>query len=284
MSTKSILISGASTGIGKAAALYLDQKGFKVYAGVRRAEDGKRLEKQSRQLKSLLLDVTQEEDVQKALDTISKENDGHLFGLINNAGIVVLGPMECLDSQDLQLQIDVNVLGVARLIRSSLPLLRKSHGRIINISSTSGLLALPFAGAYAASKFALEGLSDSLRVELRPFGVEVILIEPGAVATPLWQKTQEQIKGLKHKTKPEVFDLYDSYINKSSRIIDKVKEKAISVDKVVEAISKALNSKRPKQRYLVGASARLQWGVKTFLPDSILDYMRGKLIGKNKQA
>ena len=188
--TQSVLITGASTGIGAACAMELHRRGFRVFAGVRKAADGLRLQEQtSRWLAPLMIDVTDHASIAEAAKTVAGSLDGgRLVGLVNNAGIMVGGPLETLSAGDFRRQLEVNVVGQIAVIQAMLPLLRECRGRIVNIGSFSGRVAVPYSGAYAASKHALEAMTDVLRVELRRWGISVSIIEPGSVKTPIWDK------------------------------------------------------------------------------------------------
>ena len=192
-STGSVIITGASSGIGEACALRLDRRGFHVFAGVRRISDGELLQqKTSDRLVPVLLDVTSQESIASAKELISAQiHPAGLFGLFNNAGIPLGGALEALDLDDFRSQMEVNLIGAIAMTQAFLPLLRKGNGRIINMSSISGLIALPFVGPYAATKFALEAISDSLRVELKPWGISVSLVEAGAAQLGKPRRLQE---------------------------------------------------------------------------------------------
>ena len=186
---KTIVITGTSTGIGKASALHLDKMGFKVYACVRKQVDGDNLKMEaSDRLTPIILDVTDEESINSAANIIEKETDGKLFGLVNNAGVGIGGTLEVTPVKEIRKLMEVNVIGLLAVTKAFIPMLRKSKGRIINIGSTSSLLAFPGASAYSASKFAVRAITDSLRLELKPFGISVILVAPGAVESEIWKK------------------------------------------------------------------------------------------------
>jgi NAD(P)-dependent dehydrogenase (short-subunit alcohol dehydrogenase family) len=187
-SSSRVLVTGASTGIGRATVLALAKRGAQVYAGVRRSADADSLTREGGpNVRPLLLDVTVPDAIDAARDILSSSG-APLTGLVNNAGFALAGPLELVAPAELRRQFDVNFFGALALTQALLPQLRAARGRIVNVSSIGGKFAAPFVGAYAASKFALEAASDALRLELRPFGVAVILIEPGAVRTPIWQR------------------------------------------------------------------------------------------------
>jgi NAD(P)-dependent dehydrogenase (short-subunit alcohol dehydrogenase family) len=181
------VVTGASSGIGETSAQHLASLGFNVFAGVRNDADAERVA--GGRIEPLKIDVTDQASVDAAAAQVAEATGKvGLAALVNNAGIAVAGPLEYIDIDDFQRQMDVNVTGVLRATQAFLPLIRLARGRIVNISSIGGRVAIPLVGPYAASKFAVEGMSDSLRRELRPWGIHVALIEPGAVATPIWEK------------------------------------------------------------------------------------------------
>src|SRR3954465_880768 len=202
-----VLVTGASTGIGEATALQLRKAGFRVFAGVRKPEDGDRLRAAGVTVIQPL-DVTKAEDVAAAVSTVRQELDGaELRGIVNNAGIGIGGPLEALDLDDFRRTIEVNTTSQLAVTKAFLPLLRKSKGRIVNMASIGGRVAQPFAGPYVASKFALEAVTDVLRVELLEWGVDVIAIEPGTIATPIWEKSSREAEDVLAKLTPEQREL-----------------------------------------------------------------------------
>jgi len=206
-----VMITGASTGIGKACAMRLDKLGFQVFAGVRKDADGGALaETASERLTPVLIDVTDDTSIASAADTVAKAvGDRGLAGLVNNAGIVVPGPLEFVSLGDLRHQMEVNSIGQIAVTQAFLPLLRKCRGRIVNIGSIAGRAVTPFVGAYAASKFAMEAFTDALRMELRPWGISVSIVEPGSIATPIWNKGNATADEFEKKLPKEAHDLYD---------------------------------------------------------------------------
>ncbi len=270
-----VVITGASTGIGEACALHLDKLGFQVFAGVRKAMDGEALKREaSHQLTPILIDVTDSTSIKSAVEIVTKAvGEVGLAGLINNAGIAVTGPLEFLPMVDLREQFEVNVIGQIAVIQAFLPLLRKKPGRIVNLGSMSGKLALPYLGPYAASKFALEALTDSLRVELRPWGIRVSMIEPGNIATPIWEKSKAATEARMKRLPPQAQDLYGSAIATMLKAADKMSKAAISPDKVVQAVVHALRAKRPKIRYRVRQNAKIIPTAIHWFPDSLRDWI-----------
>jgi NAD(P)-dependent dehydrogenase (short-subunit alcohol dehydrogenase family) len=250
-STATVIITGASSGIGEACALYLDKKGFTVFAGVRKPEDGLTLrQKASGRLTPLIVDVTDPESIDRArltvAQTIASQNSA--LCLVNNAGVIIGGPLEFLSTDDLRKELEVNLVGVVQMTQAFLPMIRLSKGRIINMSSTSGLIAFPFLGPYAATKFALEAISDSWRIELMPWRISVSLVEPGDVATPLWDKSLTLIDRLIKQWPPQAFKLYGPIISMNGRF----QKHGIPPEYVAKAVEHALSSSRPRTRYRVG--------------------------------
>ena len=274
---RGILISGASTGIGRACAVDLARHGFSVFAGVRKPEDGEVLRSAVGDLiVPVQLDVTDGESIAAAVELIADVNgDRRLSGLVNNAGIVVAGPLEFLPVAALREQFEVNVLGLLALTQACLPLLRAGRGRIVNMSSISGRFASPLLGPYAASKFAVEALSDSLRRELAPWDIPVSLVEPGKVATPVWQKSADAAERLIAGLPAEATARYGPSLERSRRRALRAARTGISADAVAAVVHTALTGARPRTRYLVGRDAKIGALMARWLPDHVLDrYVR----------
>jgi len=180
-----------------------------------------------------------------------------LAGLINNAGIVVAGPLELVPIHQIRRQLEVNVIGHIAVTQALLPLVRIAKGRIINISSDNGALAPPYLGPYAASKHALEAMTDSLRLELRRWGIGVSLIEPGMVSTPIWNKSGAAAEAMAKATPPEAMGLYQADLEATRAAMQQLKTRTIPADRVVKEILRALTDRRPKARYFVTFEARL---------------------------
>ena len=250
-----IVITGASTGIGKATALHLDQLGFRVFAGVRKEADGQALMKEaSERLTPILLDVTDANAIANAVSTVTEATAGKLFGLVNNAGLSLNGPLELLPVSEMKKLMDVNVLGLLAVTKAFIPLLRKHKGRLVNISSGHGLLAIPDKSVYAASKFAVQAVSDSLRVELRPFGVSVSYLVVGKVDTAVLGKIVADRDKMIEAAPPEVVQLYAPLFE----FFDKEVKSLLGIPpgEVARVIAQALTTKRPKARYLIGPGAK----------------------------
>jgi NAD(P)-dependent dehydrogenase (short-subunit alcohol dehydrogenase family) len=266
-----VLITGASSGIGEATAHHLKGRGFDVVGAVRKDEDAERL--RSAGLRAVKLDVTDPDSVAAAR---SELGDVALAGLVNNAGIAVAAPIEFIPLEQLRRQLEINLVGQVAVIQSFLPALRAGRGRIVNVSSIGGRVALPLVGAYNMSKFALEAMSDSLRREVRAQGVDVIVIEPGGVKTPIWRKGNEQAEQLQAGMPPEADRLYGPLVRAlRAQTVKIATERGIEPSEVAEAIGTALTAKRPRARYLVGRDAKLRAATAAVLPDRVMDRLIG---------
>jgi NAD(P)-dependent dehydrogenase (short-subunit alcohol dehydrogenase family) len=277
---KSVVVTGSSTGIGWGAAKVLIAKGFRVFGSVRKAADGERLKQEfGPNFTPLLFDVTDSVAVAKAADQVAAALGGEtLFGLVNNAGIAVAGPLLYLKIDEFRRQIEVNLTGQLIVTQAFAPLLgsdrsRKGEpGRIVMISSVGGRNANPFVGPYNASKFALEGLSESLRRELMIFGIDVIIIAPGSVATPIWDKAEE-------------LDLaqYDNtpYMKPLATVKDfmlALGRKGLAPEKLGEAVHTALTTPRPRTRYSVSPQPVLDF-LQVALPKRLVDRVVARQLG-----
>ena len=262
-----VIVTGASTGIGEATALHLHQLGFSVLAGVRREEDAERL--RDRGLTPLLLDVTVPAQLAAARAEIG---NGPLAGIVNNAGIVRGGPVEFVPINAVREQLEVSVVGALAVTQAFLGGLRAGRGRIVNIGSIQGLVAAPMMGAYAAAKFAVEALTDSLRRELTPEGIDVIVIEPGGVKTPGLGKANRWVEQLGNDGPPELDSHYGAMIATMIDVTTKIDQQTgIEADVVAKVIGKALTVHRPRTRYLVGRDAKVQAAMAKILPDRVMD-------------
>lgn len=260
---KFVFITGAGTGIGKACALMLDQHHFHVIAGVRNLELGKVLKSvASERLSVLELDITQSDSLVLAQETIKEwVKEQGLYGLINNAGVAILGPMEALSMGDLRTQLEVNVLGQIATTQSLLPWIRLGKGRIINMGSVLGELTLPYSGAYCASKAALEAVTDALRMELKPWDIPVILVAPGSIQTPIWEKSLRLADTMAEKL-PETAqilyqELYQERLLSVRKTSQKMASRGLSPEKVAQVVLEALRAKKPRAIYRVGWDAYL---------------------------
>jgi NAD(P)-dependent dehydrogenase (short-subunit alcohol dehydrogenase family) len=276
-----VVVTGTSSGIGEACARHLAGLGFNVFAGVRKQEDAERLA--GGRIEPVIIDVTDDASVTSAAETIGHSLDGTgLAGLVNNAGVALAGPLEFVDVDEFQRQLDVNVTGALRTTQAMLPHLRKGRGRIVNISSIGGRVAIPLVGPYSASKFALEGMSDALRRELRPWGMDVSLVEPGAVATPIWDKGIDQAEELDRAAPPEVRERYGEVMDALRKESEKNRTRGVPPDEVADAVAHALTASKPKTRYLIGRDAKLRAPMAAVLPDRVMDAAIGRALGQRK--
>lgn len=267
------LVTGASTGIGRATALLLERNGFRVFAGARRETDAQSLrDAASENLVPIILDVTNSEQIAAAAKLVTETvgSEG-LAGLVNNAGVAAAAPLEFVPVDDFRHQLEVNVVGQLAVTQALLPLIRAAGGRIVNITSIGGLIAGPMLGPYHASKFALEALTDTLRVELKPWGVHVIAVEPGEIATPIWATSSATSDRMMAGVLDEVTALYGPSIARAQQTAKTAAERGLDPIKVAEVVERALTTKRPRTRYPVGTDAKLGSAIVAGLPDRLRD-------------
>jgi NAD(P)-dependent dehydrogenase (short-subunit alcohol dehydrogenase family) len=266
----SVLVTGAARGIGRATALRLADHGWQVFAGVRRIQDGEQLASgRAGRISPVTLDITDADQV-RALDSVLPRGLG---ALVNNAGIVVGGPVEAVALADWRRQLEVNVVGQVAVTQAVLPRLRESRGRVVFVSSLSGRVATPLTGPYNASKFALEGMADALRLELAPWGIRVVLIEPAQTDTDLWRLAEDDLTRTVAQLSPQHRELYAKHIEGFRRSIPRSQRMARPVEEVAATVERALSATRPKARYVVGAPVRAQAVAARFTPTRVLDVM-----------
>ncbi len=268
-----VVVTGASTGIGACCALRFAEHGYRVFAGVRKPEDGVRLLEGARgELHWLPLDVTDAGMIARAAETV-RSAQGHrgLAGLVNNAGIAVGGPLEYLSADRLRAQLEVNVVGLHAVTQAFIPLIRQARGRIVHIGSIAGLIASPFTGAYAASKHAVEALTDALRLELAPEGIHVSVVEPGQIRTPIWNKGLREFSSITSQIPPEGMLRYRGRLQALHHILERALTRSTPPEAVAGAVLHALESSKPRTRYVVGRDARLRLWLARLLPDRAMD-------------
>ncbi len=247
---------------------------------MRRPEDGAALRAESSErLEPLILDVTDSEQIAAAAERVSEKSPAGLAGLVNNAGVGVGGPLELIPIDDFRRQVEVNLIGQVAVTQAFLPALRKARGRVVFLSSIGGLNANPYMSPYHASKFGIEAVGDALRQELRQFGVEVSLVEPGSVATPIWDKGRDSADAIRGRLTPEDERLYGDKVARMSKVLEKIGARGVPPEKVAEAIGHALTANRPKTRYLVGADARMTLLMRRLVPDRIRDRIVARAAG-----
>lgn len=263
-----MLITGTSSGIGAACATRLAAAGWDVYAGVRRPGDA------PAGTAEVILDVTDSDAVERLRDPHSAPWGSSLQGLVNNAGVALAAPLEELPLAELRRQLEVNLIGHVAVTQALLPALRAARGRVVIVGSIAGRSALPFLGAYAISKFALEAMADSLRVELLPDGIEVSLVEPGSIATRIWTKPQPLAGQLSER--------YRSRVDRFRAVAAARSAKAAPAERVARVVEHALTASRPRTRYIVGRDARIRAVIER-LPDRVRDrlYARALLGGSS---
>jgi NAD(P)-dependent dehydrogenase (short-subunit alcohol dehydrogenase family) len=277
MSKGIIVVTGASTGIGRACALRFAELGYPTLAGVRKPSDGDALKAESSgNIEPILLDVICPESIARAVAAIG---DQPLAGLVNNAGIAIVGPLELLPIDAWRRQFEVNVIGLVAVTQALLPLLRRGRGRIVNIGSIAGRSALPGSGAYDSTKFAVEAITDVLRMELHAFGISVSVIEAGAVATPIWEKSLREADDLSLQVAPEQYALYSGLMATVRKEVTEAARTALPVSAVVKAVEHAMTARKPKTRYVIGRDSWF-WLLLNFLPDRWRDRL---ILGKNYQ-
>ncbi len=272
-----VVVTGASTGIGAACALDCAGRGMTVFASVRDPRAGEALAtKGGPSIIPIMLDVTDEPSIARSTEVVQRAvGAAGLGGLVNNAGIVIGSPLEVIPLSQLRKQLEVNVIGQIAVTQAFLPLLRRGRGRIVNMGSIAGRGTIPLLGPYSASKYALEALTDALRMELRPWGIQVSIIEPGAIATPIWEKSTKEAENLEASASKEAKALYGEAVIRIREAIAQAAQRAIPPDAVVQAVHHALTAARPRTRYLVGTDAKLRaWMVK-WLPDRVQDRLLG---------
>lgn len=269
MATNNVLVTGASTGIGEACALHLDQLGWRVFAGVRKDADGARLRDQaSDRLTPVHLDVTDEAGVVAAMAEVDATvGDDGLGGLVNNAGVARGGPTEFLPLDEWRDQFEVNVFGQLAVTKAALPLIRRATGRIVFIGSIAGRVATPMVGPYTASKHAVEAIGAALRDELLPWGIEVAVVEPGVIKTPIWAKGKATAAAIEAALGDDANRLYKDQIEATKASIEKNDQRGIGPEKVAEAVAHALTARRPRHRYLVGPDAKVAGNLVRVIPD-----------------
>lgn len=280
MARKIVVVTGASTGIGQATANLLAERGYTVFASVRKESDAEQYAANPN-IHPLLMDVTDRDMVKAAAETVQSflQADDRVAGLVNNAGIAVGAPISHVSLSAVRKQFDVNVIGLIAVTQAFLPLLQAGSppGRVVNIGSVAGLVTSPFLGIYAASKHAVEAVSDALRREQMPFGVKVSLIEPGPIATPIWDKGIDRAVQIYSNTRyaPIVKRIFQYFVDQGKN--------GLSPRQVADVILTALESPEPKTRYLI-TPGKFQFLLSKWMPDKMLDNTIYKQLGMDEIA
>lgn len=271
---KSIFISGCSTGIGRATALLFAAKGYRTFAGVRKESDAEslRADDTSGNLEPVLIDVTDAEQIRRLASNLdTKLGPQGLDGLVNNAGFGTGAPLEFLDPAMARRVMEVNVMGPLFVTQALLPLIRKARGRIVTIGSIGGRVVSPVNGIYSMSKFAIEAFNDALRLELAAQGISVSLIEPGPISTPMLNGVPAIVEEVGKTLPPEAIALYGGHIESTARYFGKMASRASPPEAVAKVIEHAMESPRPKTRYLVTTDAKAAAFLRWLLPDRLFD-------------
>lgn len=265
MSSRTVLITGAGRGIGLATARRFANDGWDVVAGVRSEADADRVSSEIG-ARTVQLDITEQAHIDALADAV-----GEVDALVNNAGVVVAGPVEGVPLERLRWQLEVNVVGQVAVTQALLPALRRRRGRIVFVSSVSGRVATPMTGAYNASKFALEGLADALRMEVAPWGVRVSLVEPAQTATDMWGEADDRLEADLEPLTDEQRRLYADHIAGARKVVKVSQRMAVPAEDVAGAIQRALTDSRPRARYVVGLGPKVQAGLAAITPTPVLD-------------
>jgi NAD(P)-dependent dehydrogenase (short-subunit alcohol dehydrogenase family) len=280
---QAVVVTGTSSGIGHACALRLAHAGFTVFASVRKLTDADSLLAAAPdRIVPLQLDVTKRESIVSAARSVTqtlRQRGELLAGLVNNAGIGLSGPLEFLRLDDVEHMLDVNILGQVAVTQAFLPLLRQSRGRIVNICSVGDRIAIPFGGILNGTKSAFAMISESLRLELRPWGLHVVIIEPGAINTPAVEKTLGDPDGALRGMDAEAERYYGRFFREFTKRAVARERDGSSPDVVADAVFHALRDPRPRQRYVVGKHARVLTVLPRLVPSRMLDRLRMKLFG-----
>ena len=263
----SVLVTGASRGIGNCVVTDLAAKGWDVIAGVRTEQDAAKLKAAHHRITPVILDVTNADDV-AALDTSLPER---LDAVVNNAGMVVGGPMEAVTLDELRRHLDVNVVGQLAVTQAVLPRLRRSRGRVVFMSSLNGKVTSPLMGAYCASKFALEATADALRLELKPWDIPVVIIEPPQTDTDMWRTVDTMFEATAAAMSEQHRHLYDCHLAGFTKSIPMSQRIAVAPEKVAAVVQAALTARRPRARYVVGVGPKLQMALVNTLPTTARD-------------
>lgn len=278
---QAVFITGSSTGIGRAIALHLVANGFQVFAGVRKQADGETLQQLAKtNLTPVIIDVCDDQSIAHAAAELEAAvGEQGLYALINNAGVSLCSPLEYATREHMDRQLQTNFYGMVLTTGALLPLLRKAQGRIINISSGAGKFSTPTMGVYSATKFAVEGMSDALRVELRSAGIKVIVVEPGFVASDIHGKNSQDMDKVLAELPAAGLDYYGDAIKKFKATNEKMSLKATPAEQAGSVVLKALTVNKPKARYTVGPDAKFLSIFGSLMSDKLKDRLAGYMVG-----
>ena len=270
-----VLITGTSTGIGRTTALELDRLGFNVFASVRNEHDAQALcSEASERLTPVLMDVTDQMSIDRTKEQISQAvGDAGLAGLVNNAGVGFVSPLEFIPLSELRWMFEVNVFGLLAVTQAFLPLLRQGGGRLVNISSTASVFVAPFHGPYSATKLAVNGLSDALRLELKPHGVQISVVVCGSVQTPIWDKGDHLVDRIAKSFPPEAMELYGEPYRKLRAYFSRIGKAGVPPETAAHKIIHALTARRAHNTYYVGPDANFYKIADKFLFGRLRDWV-----------
>lgn len=277
---QTVLITGCSSGIGKASARLLAEQGFRVYAGIRGRETAEEIRDPALpNLEPVQLDVSDDKNVASVVQEIKSSTPQGLFAVINNAGVGLPAALELSRIDEMRNLFEINTIAPLRIIQTCLPLLRQGQGRVINISSMNGTMALPMVGGYSASKFALEALSDTLRVELRPWQIPVSIIRPGQVRTSIFDKARAALEKHRSEIPEELKPGYDKMYAQAAKFNERGAKSRTSPEQVAQVVLKALTAKHPRPRYHVGLDAHAMRIMNAIVPQRLIDRMLARAMG-----
>ncbi len=280
---RTVVITGASSGIGRASAVRLARAGFRVYAGIRAPADAEALRAEHPAIEPIAIDVTDATSIAAARQRLERELHG-LGGLVNNAGVGLVAPMEHVPLDEVRRQFEVDVFGQIAVTQALLPLIRRARGRIVNMGSVGGHIAMPFGGVLCGCKSALRAMNDALRLELRPSGIHVCLIEPGSIRTPAVDKTLGDVERAIQVLPPDGREQYADMLRAFHERAYQRERGGSSPEVVADAVHHALTAVRPRIRYPVGQDARLLVTLPRLLPDRWLDEIRLRLFGLSRAS
>jgi NAD(P)-dependent dehydrogenase (short-subunit alcohol dehydrogenase family) len=278
-SGRTVLITGCSTGIGRSTALVLADRGFTVFGGVRSERHADELKAMNAAIAPVIMDVTREEDIARVVETLRNASAVGLWGLVNNAGVGLPAAVEFTSRDDLLQLFEVNTIAPLRLMQACLPLLRTARGRIVNVTSMNGILALPMVGGYSASKFALEALSDTLRIELRPWEVSVSVVRPGQIRTAIFDKAGAALTDRTAAITPELLSGYETMYARGEFFNQRGVKSPTPPEAVAKAVVHALTARSPRPHYHVGIDAQLMKTMRSWLPTRIRDRIIARVMG-----
>jgi NAD(P)-dependent dehydrogenase (short-subunit alcohol dehydrogenase family) len=271
----SVLVTGAARGIGRAIVDHLAGNGWDVIAGVRSEQDAAALTKAHPQrVSAVILDVTDAGHIAKLTRSLPERLDA----VVNNAGIAVGGPVETVSLDDWREQLEINVVGQIAVTQAVLPNLRKARGRIVFISSVNGRISTPLLGPYCASKFALEAAADALRLEVKPWGVHVVVVEPAQTDTDMWRTADDLVMRIEDGMSADQRALYAGHIAGMKKFVPASRKMAVPTDRVVAIVDEALTARRPRARYVVGRMPKLQVALMSITPTPVKDRVLATMV------